>query len=174
MSKRGKGKNRGRGGNPKGSGRRQFEADDHDIEVFKTFELLNENSDIPQQDELDSEEDHFDLRIVSLDWIKQMECHMKGEGPLPIDAVNSDLLDTDWHTPDSKMLRWGKSKKIYNHILKKKAKFRKDFAICSDSAWEMIQENYEVVEIFRRFYIDKGKYFCTNIDFQTVKQASNM
>src|SRR3990167_266749 len=142
MSKRGKGKNRGRGGNPKGSGRKQFEADEHDVEVFQTFELLNENSDIPQAEQLDSDDHYFDLRIISLDWIRQMENHVKGEGPLPTDAVNSDLLDTDWYTPNSKLFKWGKSKKIYNQILKKKAKFRKEFTICSESAWEMIRENY--------------------------------
>lgn len=169
MSKRGKGKNRGRGGNAKGGGRKLHEAEEHDIEVFQTFELLNENSDLPQQEHLQSEDDYFELRIISTEWLKKMEAHIKGEGPLPTERINEDLLDDDWCTPDSKMFRWGKSKRIYNHILKKKAKFRKEFTICSENAWEMIQENYDTIEIFRRFYIDKGKFFLSNIDFQTVE-----
>ena len=132
--------------------------------------MLSEETDKPDLNYF-NKDDLYEFRILSADWIKKLEDHTKGLGPLPSEIVNSDLLDEDKHNPDTRVFEWGSKRKHYNSILKKKTRFKKDFVICPDAVWQMISETHSTHEIVRKFYIENEHFVYYNLDFDTVSFA---
>jgi hypothetical protein len=161
---KGKGKPTGRGGGNKQS----YEADEQDVEVFNTFKMLSEQFDNPDPSTYDPSE-LYDFPIISTEWLKKLEAHVKGEGPLPTERVNEDLLDEDKHNDQDRVFEWGKKRGHYNCILKKKIKFNKDYVLCPDAVWSMIKETHNAVTIIRRFYVDNKRFVQCGTDYEVAQ-----
>lgn len=164
MSKFKKGKGKPRAGARQDKKKYHVEAEI--AEVFGNFKLINENWNAP--DPLLDEDDIFEYAIISKDWITKMETHCEGNGPFPKGTINKDLLDPEWHNSEEKILHWGKSRRSFNHILHKKAKFKKDYIICNEVAWEILEENFETIRIVRKFYIERNAYHLNMVVYDYV------
>lgn len=161
--KRGKGK-------PKGGSRAHgntFEADENVKMVFSNFMMINENSDIADLT-MYNEDDYHEFFILSCEWIRAMEDHVKGKGPYPAEPANSNLLDESRHNENDRVFKWGSKRAHYNHILRSKLKFKKDYVICNPAAWEYLIEEVQVVPIKRKFSIEKSAFHAVSMDFEVV------
>lgn len=157
-------------GNKKGptkGGKKSFEPDPQEVEIYQTIELLREQVEKPDPNYYDSD-DFYDFPIISVEWLKKLEEHTKGLAPYPEEVVNEDLLDEAKHNDHDKIFRWGPKRKHYNHILKSKLKFKKDYVICPEAAWQMIRENFQSIEIYRKFFIEKTSFQQLAVDYETV------
>jgi hypothetical protein len=167
MSKQRKNKRGGRGGQKAGVGKRKVEASDEDIELYETFKMLNEQADQPDPG-FYNEEDNYDFPVLSVRWWKDFEAHIKDGEPFPSGTINEDILDSHIHNRDSVTYKWGEERLHYNQVLKRKMKFRKDYFICTEAAWETLRDSLESHQVVRRFYLtDKGWSQC-NPDYETV------
>lgn len=160
-------KGRGNKKTPSKGGKKTFEPDPHDIEIFQTFQLLKEEVEKPDANIYDPDE-FYEFPIISVEWLKKLEDHTQGLGPYPEEVVNDDLLDENKHNGHDKVFRWGQKRKHYNCILKSKLKFKKDYVICPEAAWQTIKENYPSTEIYRKFYVEKNSFHQMSVDYESV------
>ena len=161
--KRGRGKVR----QPRGQ-KNTFDPDEQDVELFNTYKLLSEQFDHPDPLTYATDE-YYEFPILSTEWLKKLEAHTKGQGPLPTEKINQDLLDEDKLDDQTRVFEWGKKRAHYNHILKKKLRFKKDYVICPEPVWDMLKEIFDHVQIVRKFCIEKQHFVCAPFDLETVR-----
>jgi hypothetical protein len=163
---------KGKGGkkSPVKGGKKSFDPDPHEIEIFQTFQLLREDIEKPDLNVYDPD-DFYEFPIISVEWLKKLEEHTKGLEPYPEETVNEDLLEESKHNGVDKVFRWGSKRKQYNSILKSKLKFKKDYTICPEAAWQIIKENYPSIEIYRKFYVEKNSFHQMSVDYESVRNS---
>lgn len=161
--KRGKGKQR----SPVKNSRKEFEPDAQEVELFQTIKLLSEEVDKPDPTVYDPDE-YYAFPVVSVDFLKKLEAHTNGLEPYPEVVVNQDLLNEDKHNDRQKVFVWGSKRNHYNKILKSKAKYKKDYVICPDAAWEMIKSSFQAITIWKKFFIEKNAFHQLSVDYETV------
>lgn len=153
---------------PAKGGKKSFDPDPQEVELFQTFELLREQVEKPDPNYYDPEE-YYDFPIISVEWLKKLEEHTKGLAPYPEETVNQDLLDESKHNGHDRVFTWGPKRKHYNHVLKSKLKYKKDYVICPEAVWTMVKDGFPSIEIFRKFYLDKTSFQQVSIDYETVE-----
>jgi hypothetical protein len=161
-------KGKGTKKSPNKGGKKTFDPDTQEVELFQTYELLRDQVDKPDPNYYDSEE-YYDFPIISVEWLKKLEDHTKGLAPYPEEVVNEDLLDEAKHNGHDRIFVWGQRRKHYNSILKSKLKYKKDYVICPEAAWTMIKESFPSIDITRKFYIEKNSFHQVSVDYDTVK-----
>lgn len=161
--KRGKGKQR----SPANPGRKDFEPDSQEVELFQTIKLLSEQVDKPDPNVYDPE-DYYLFPVISTAFLKHLDAHTQGLEQYPEGIVNEDLLDLEKHNNRQKVFAWGSKRKHYNKILRAKAKYKKDYVICPEAAWQMIKGSFQAIDVWRRFYVEKHSFQQAWIDYETV------
>lgn len=150
-----------------------YDPDPQEVELFQTIKIMSEQFEKPDTELYDPDEFYF-FPIISVNWLKRLEAHTEGLEPYPEGIVNSDLLDEDRHNDRDKVFIWGSKRKHYSKILKPKLKFKKDYVICPEAAWDMIRESFASVEIWRKFYVEKNSFHQLHVDFDLVFRLSNI